>query len=261
VANFDQTSASRAVLIESLNVLGAFRDELVLVGGWVPELLYPNKGHIGSLDVDLAVSPKAVADNAYQTIRKRLADAGYQLQTEPTRFTKEVPGAQEPVKLDLISGQFVGNQKVSSIQVNELRISCLTGIDLAFLAYDEIEIEGRMPDGAQNRVRLRIVRPEGFILIKAFALDERTKDKDAYDVAFILRNYQPNLTILAERLASLFNHELARDGYTILKAKYATIDSVGPIWAARVAQGQGEDYEQARRRAFEDAQELFQQVG
>jgi hypothetical protein len=53
VANLDQTTACWAVLIEVTNVLGAFRDQLVIVGGWVPELLDLNRGHIGSLDVDL----------------------------------------------------------------------------------------------------------------------------------------------------------------------------------------------------------------
>jgi hypothetical protein len=41
---FDPTSASRAVLIEVMNVLGVFCDKIVLVGGWVPDLLYPNSG-------------------------------------------------------------------------------------------------------------------------------------------------------------------------------------------------------------------------
>jgi hypothetical protein len=33
-----ETEAARAVLIEVLNALGAMRDEIVIVGGWVPEL-------------------------------------------------------------------------------------------------------------------------------------------------------------------------------------------------------------------------------
>ena len=67
---FDPTSASRAVLIEVMNVLGVFRDKIVLVGGWVPDLLHPNSGHIGSLDVDLAVSGtlREIGANAYETI-------------------------------------------------------------------------------------------------------------------------------------------------------------------------------------------------
>jgi hypothetical protein len=67
--SFSPTGASRAVLIEVLNVLGAFRDRIVLVGGWVPDLLYPDRGHMGSLDVDLAVSRSAFGENVYQSKR------------------------------------------------------------------------------------------------------------------------------------------------------------------------------------------------
>ena len=252
-----QIEASRSVLIEVANVLGSFRDHLVLVGGWVPELLFPNRGHMGSLDVDLAVAPTALADNAYQTICRRLLDAGYIHKIDPTCFVKEVAGAPEPVKVDLISGQYQAGQKSTAIRINELALSSLKGTDLAFEACDVLEITGRMPDGMQNVVRVRIVRPEAFILIKAFALDERTKDKDAYDIAFVLRRYEPNLPTLAEQLRPHVAKGLGREAYEILKAKFASIDSVGPDRAARAVPGTGQDYEQLRRAAFEDAQQLF----
>lgn len=258
---FDQTSASRAVLIEVANVLGAFRQDIVLVGGWVPELLFPNRGHIGSLDVDLAVAPTALTDNAYETILRRMLDAGYKHSTGPTRFSKEVSGAPDPVKVDLISGQYQGAQKTISVQVNELQLNSLRGIDLAFAAWDEIEVEGVMPDGTRNAVRVRIVRPEAFILIKAIALDERTKDKDAYDIAFVLHNFEPDLAVLAARLRPHLEKGLGQDAYKILTAKFASLDSAGPVWAARGAGATGEEFEQRKRAAFEDAQELFQRVG
>jgi len=37
-----ETEAARSVLLEVLNALGAMREELVIVGGWVPDLLYPD---------------------------------------------------------------------------------------------------------------------------------------------------------------------------------------------------------------------------
>ena len=144
---FDPITASRAVLIEVANVLGAFREHFVVVGGWVPELLYPNLGHMGSIDVDLAVAPTALAGNAYETIRKRMIDAGYINQTGPTRFLKTVAGVVDPVKVDVISGQYAQGEKSAAILVNELALSSLRGIDLAFEAHDEIEISGPMPDG------------------------------------------------------------------------------------------------------------------
>ena len=102
-----QQDAARAVLIEVLNVLGAFKDDIVIVGGWVPDLKYPNKKHIGSLDVDLAIGPNAVVQDVYSSILNRLTESNYAHHTAPTRFTREVPDAPEPVKVDLISGEYV----------------------------------------------------------------------------------------------------------------------------------------------------------
>ncbi len=42
-----QVDASYCVLIDVLTVLGAYVDQMVIVGGWVPELAYPKSGHIG----------------------------------------------------------------------------------------------------------------------------------------------------------------------------------------------------------------------
>jgi hypothetical protein len=255
--SFDPTSASRAVLIEVLNVLGAFRDDIVLVGGWVPDLLYPGRGHMGSLDVDLAVSQRAIGANVYQTILNRMREAGYSHCISPTRFTKSIPGVPEPVKVDLVAGEYSAGAKARTIQIDELELSTLRGLDLAFEACEEIEISGTMPDGAQNTVRGRIVLPEAYILIKAFAFDERQKQKDAYDIHFIMRNYAPDVEALAARLRLLLSKGLAREGYGLLKAKFAALGSVGPLWAASVAAQYGENYEQWQRSAFEFAQALF----
>ena len=86
--------ASRAVLIEVMNVLGLYRDHLILVGGWVPELLLPNRGHLGSLDVDLAVDVRGISRQQYDTILQRLIDAGYS--QEPSGFLRRVKGAKNP---------------------------------------------------------------------------------------------------------------------------------------------------------------------
>ena len=53
----DSVQAARSVLLELSRTLGAYRKHLVLVGGWVPELLLPEAEprHVGSLDIDLAL--------------------------------------------------------------------------------------------------------------------------------------------------------------------------------------------------------------
>lgn len=252
--------AARSVLIEVVNILGAFKKDIVIVGVWVPDLMYPNKKHVGSLDVDLGVGPGAIGDDAYSSILARLKENDYSHTTNPTRFHRNVPGVADPIKVDLITGEYVTAQKAKTIQIGELSINCLRGIDLAFDAFDEIAIEGTMPDGSHNSVRAQIVRPEAFILIKAFAMADRKKDKDAYDIAFILSHYHPSLTYLASRMAAMIKSGLGAEAFQILGAKFATLQSVGPAWAAQVAEENGLDREQAQQAAFQDMQELIGKI-
>jgi hypothetical protein len=249
----DQKTAARTVLIEVWSVLGSFRDELVLIGGWVPDLRYPGRGHVGSLDIDIAMSPEAAGRNAYESVRARLEQAHYRLEHGPTRFYRAVPGASEAVKVDVVTRQYGTGGRSSAILVDELAVNWLRGVDLAFECSEAIEVSGTMPDGSRNTVRVRIVRPEAFILIKAFALDERQKPKDAYDIAFVLRHYRPSLQDLARRMKPLLATGLGAEAWRIIQAKFQTLDSVGPQWAADVAANEaGLDRDQERQAAFQN---------
>ncbi len=261
MAKMSEQEGSRAVLIEVINVLGGVRDKFVVVGGWVPDLLYPEKGHIGSLDVDLAVQRDAFWASPYETILRRLINAEYRQKNTGACFTRDVVGLSEPITVDLISGQCVTGDNTVSVQVGELNVSSLRGIDLAFEFCDELEITGAMPDGSQNTVRAQVVCAEAFILIKAFALDERKKAKDAFDVYFVLRHYQPSITSLADKLTEMLDNDLAAESFGILRQKFASLESVGPVWAAQVARDeQGEEYDQVRQSAFQYAQSLFDAI-
>ena len=94
------TAASRSGLAEIMTALGAYRDALVLIGGWAPYLVleqfgYPGFGldtgvldverlggfvHVGSIDIDLVVDPALINAEQYATIVELLLDRGY----EPT---------------------------------------------------------------------------------------------------------------------------------------------------------------------------------
>jgi len=49
-----QVTAAKRVLVDLGQVLGSYKDSMVVVGGWVPDLLLPaaEEQHIGSIDVD-----------------------------------------------------------------------------------------------------------------------------------------------------------------------------------------------------------------
>ena len=55
-----KVNAARSVLLELSHLLGSYRNGIVIVGGWVPGLLFPSTAeqHIGSTAVDLALDRK-----------------------------------------------------------------------------------------------------------------------------------------------------------------------------------------------------------
>ena len=62
--------AAKSVLIELMHILGEYRDDMVLVGGWIPDLLIPTslERHVGSIDVDVALNHKELTEAGYRMI-------------------------------------------------------------------------------------------------------------------------------------------------------------------------------------------------
>lgn len=73
-----QVQAAHRVLVDIGQVLASFRDCLVLVGGWVPDLLLPDaeEPHVGSIDVDLVLDAAKLNDGRYAEMIKLLLDTG-----------------------------------------------------------------------------------------------------------------------------------------------------------------------------------------
>ena len=96
-----QVKAAHRVLVDVGQVLGSFHDTMVIVGGWVPDLLLRDTipEHMGSIDVDLALDVEKLADGRYaellrlllDTGRYRLGDKAFQLLTDVNLNDGEIP--------------------------------------------------------------------------------------------------------------------------------------------------------------------------
>lgn len=250
----DQAHASRAVLLDVLTILGLYLDGIVVIGGWVPELTFPGRGHVGSFDVDLALDARRIRADGYNSIRKRLVDQGYvQSALHTGVFEKELPSQRTTitVKLDLVTGE--QTDAVSPALIQDLNIGRLRGVELALDHTVTVSLSGQLPSGAENTVSARIADMPSFLCTKAFALNERKKEKDAYDVYFCLRQFAGGPKALAQACCPLLAVPRVREAMEILREKFATLNNLGPQWAAEVAAGQGGDAETVARDAFERA--------
>jgi hypothetical protein len=260
----ETVAACKSVLIEALTVLGKHRRHLVVVGGWVPPLLLPGTSHIGSIDVDLAIDSRRIPAYLYETITNDLLRAGYRATSLPNRFERDVrvAGRSHVIRVDLITGQYGHPQDGGTHAIIQgMPVWQSRGVDVALDATVEIPISASLPDGGVNEVTVRVAQIPAFMVMKGFALDERKKEKDAYDIYFCLAHYPGGIDALARAFQPLLENGLVRESLAKMRQKFSTLDSIGPVWAAQVVQASGGDYELSRRDAFERAKTLFVVLG
>jgi hypothetical protein len=261
--NAEMVAAARSVLLELTHLLGAYREQIVLVGGWVPEMLLPG-AHVGSLDVDLALDHRRLDEAGYKTIKELLLSRGYEEGKQPFIYHRKMKlGDREVgVQVDLLAGEYEGtgarrrHQKMQGVQARKAR-----GCDLAFERVVEVTVEGELPDGGKDSARVRVAAIVPFLVMKAMALHDRLKEKDAWDIVYCLRRYPGGLDALAEAFRPLADHGLVREGLEKLAEKFASESHVGPKFVADFEEVTGpEERALIQRDAFERVQYLLSKI-
>lgn len=263
----ESIQAARSVLLELTHLLGEFRDDIVLVGGWVPELILPDSEppYLGSLDVDLALNHKTMRSDTYQTICKLLKDKNYREGNQPFIFLRDVKinGKIYEVQVDLLAGEYEGtskshrHQKVQDVMARKTR-----GCDLAFEHPLEVRLEGTLPEGGKDSVSVRVASIVPFIVMKSMALVGRIKEKDAWDIHFCIENYPGGIPALAEVFKPFLSHGLVKEGLRNIAEKFASVDHVGPKFVADFDQISDEANRlRVHRESFERIRALLDLLG
>jgi len=107
-----------SVYLELMTILGAYRHQLVLVGGWAPYFLLEAFGdpdrdfrHVGSLDIDLPVDHRRVGPDDYASIVERLERHGCLDLTQPFQPTVNVPSVRIGLHVSVDRGVDPGTAK------------------------------------------------------------------------------------------------------------------------------------------------------
>jgi hypothetical protein len=263
-----QVEAAHRVLIDVGQVLGSFRDAIVVVGGWVPDLLLPNAKpeHVGSIDVDLALDAAKLNDGRYAELLKLLLDTqrykpgdkDFQLVT-----LVDLGDGEPPVRVDVefLAPSEVKLQKNRPKLVEDFRVLQFPACAAAFQAPVDIEIEGSMISGAKNNVHLRVASLSDLVIMKTHAIQGRDKRKDVYDLCYCLDAYPGGIEALAEDWLSRQGDPLVESAKSILKDKFRSVDYYGPQQLA-VFHNSPDPDESAMyaRRAYELVQKLLSLV-
>ncbi len=233
-----EVKAARSVLVELVHILGEFRDSMYLIGGTVPPFLCPEakEQHSGTLDVDIALNHLEIDANTYKTIRKLLIEGGYKDGKQPFQFFREVSqknGGLITVEVDFLAGEYEGTGKSHRTQrIQDVNARKARGCDLVYNSFKELEVSAALPGGGIDRVKLKIASIVPFIVMKGFAIIDRKKEKDCYDLYYCLKHYTGGVEAVIREFRSFEGNNLVRESLRNIELKFRTIDDIGPKFVA-----------------------------
>jgi len=275
-------AACEKALRTILTKVGPWGQRLVLIGGMTPRYLVGQlpvdvKEHVGTTDLDIVVGVtiSTEEEEAYRTLQQNLKDAQFAParnvdtgQEETFRWTRQVDGVG--VQLEFFcpvgtgrAGQLLRNpgsnvgSKISAIRTR--------GAELAALDNVVVRLAGELLDhgGIQEGVNAKVANLLPFLVLKAFAIDERDKTKDSYDVVWILSAYKDGPQSAVEDIAKspVLGHPDVAAAMQRLRTHFQTPEHRGPSQYANfeVTPGTEDERTRLRRYAHGTMAEFFRQ--
>ena len=261
----------KAGCLEVATRLSGLLDEMVIVGGVVPALLVdlahegnvredgsdPLGRHVGTRDIDLGFAVGLVEEGSYTEVSTRLARCGFapdvneQGNLTPQRWRHE---EADELTIDfLISPTREGEEGGSIKHLEETLAAIVTpGLELAFEDTMAIELSGPRLSGAEATQEIPVCGSGAFVLLKALACERRGKDKDKYDLFYVIRNYREGPSAVVEHFRPILNagHPEAHKAREILSELFENPRSIGPVAVSRFVYGEPNEELEADATAF-----------
>ncbi len=230
------TGAVKSVLVEIGQILGSYRDRFAVIGGAVPWLLLTGSDmpHIGTLDVDLTLDAEALGDGDYARLVDALLRQGYRQGEDRRRFqlVRTVPARDDGPDIDVVVDFLMPRDATIAKNVPPLvadfAVQRADGADLALKPHKFVAVDGDMPGGGSNRVRIAVASIPALLAMKGYTIADRLKQKDAYDIYYSIRNFPGGIEALVAETEPLLKFESARTGYLHIADKFRHPDDFGP---------------------------------
>lgn len=259
----------KAGCLEVATRLGDLLNDLVIVGGLVPALLVdldreealdetdPLSRHVGTRDLDLGFAIGLVDEGRYTEITTRLARCGFapdrneEGNPTPQRWRHETVSKLTVDFLISPTGEVEEGGSIKHLE-GDLAAIVIPGLELAFEDLHRVELSGARLSGAEATQEIPVCGPGAFVLLKALACDLRGKDKDKYDLFYMIRNYGKGPPTVAGHFRPFLEagRQKAEEAREILGDLFEGPRSIGPVAVSQFVYGEPDDALQADATAF-----------
>jgi hypothetical protein len=242
--------------------IGPWGKHCAFFGGLVPGLLVPEPNdslqpHIGTRDVDLAIRIAAIGneEEMYRTLKNNLSALNLvQTSNRTFEWKRVIEGFEVIVELfvPVDDRSQAGKIQKKPIEKSGSGLTALGIYGLNFIERDMVEIEDEGPlldDKGIKKVTLRVCGPAVLVALKAWALTERNKTKDGYDVVWILKAYGADTIAERFRAAGLHETDFGTTAIANLESCFQTHEHTGPVGWVTESQFDGEERTREQRDA------------
>ena len=215
---------------------------------WFPYVLIDQENlpsglppHAGTVDLDLGLASAILNEERYRELSARLRDAGFEPDVNyqgNRRLQSWTTGTSQPVKVDFL---IPPNNKTHKGGANhhiesDLSAIVMPGLELAFQDRCWKELSGLLSSGASATRNIQVCGPGAFTVLKALAFDNRTENKDAYDLFYVWSGV--GIRNVVESLTPLLPNIHIDNALQVIERDFCNHDGLGPIGTAHfVAQG------------------------
>ena len=239
------TAAVKSVLIEIGQILGSLNGKFTVIGGAVPWLLLTETDmpHCGTVDVDLGLDPSALGDGEYVRLVEALQAHGYHQRDNlrPFQLVRTVPardgGPDVDVVVDFLMPRDAKIAKNRPPLLSQFAVQRADGAELALRFKQMVAIDGYMPGGGRNCIPIAVASIPALLAMKGYAIANRLKHKDAYDIYYSVRNFPDGIDALVGATRPLLDVQSARRGYCLISEKFRKVDDFGPTSVRKFVEG------------------------
>ncbi len=163
----------RTYLLELLNALGPAAEDFVVAGAQAMKFAVEKAR--ATKDVDFVLNVLALRKEHLQ-LAQVFEKLGYTPVPESRnfQFEKPIPGSTEKMRIEFLAPEEYKREKDFRVDIQDgVHARACTGGSIAVAQSDLRTISGKLPDGDDLTVRIRVTQPHALVMLKLLALADR----------------------------------------------------------------------------------------
>lgn len=163
----------RTYVLELIHALGPLGEGFVVAGAQAMKFAIIKAR--GTKDVDFVLDVVHLRGKQ-KLISAKLGELGYAAVAEARnfQFQKRIPDSVEVMRVEFMAPEEFKREKDFRVEVQDgVHARALAGGSIAVREVDERSLSGKLPDGTDATVTIRVTKPHALVMLKLLAMDDR----------------------------------------------------------------------------------------